>query len=811
MATQLKTRADIPAILAEMSVEEKLYLLTGSTTFCGGGNEAHGIPTPLLLDGGTGFNTMQMNLEAMYQAYEEVKGKVDPETVFSNMGGFGIAIGGVNTDPEKMTEEDKKILSRVPQILDATRPADGVVGCYPPGMFFGATMNPDVIYQCGEALGREASACHVDVLLGTPNVNIHRDPRNGRLFEGYSEDPCLTSKLAPSFVKGVQDTGVVADVKHYVANNLETDRMGVNETISERALREIYLPGFGACIKAGCKTIMSAYNSINGVPCAQSSFLLRQVLRDEWGFKGFVVTDWGAAYDRVEAQLAGNDVCMPGPRAIGDMVKAYEEGRLPMEVIDEACTNYLNILLEMPIMAGRKYTEIDVDYSMAAAYAAAKEGITLLKNEGGILPLSKAASIAYYGNRSKKFVECGAGSAEVATPLSTNLFDCTIEKIGADKVTFEEITENTDYVVVTIGSNGQEGADRVDMEMEPEDRPVLEKAIAEAKAAKKPVILVLNLAAPIDIAKYVDDVDAVICVYLPGMAGGQACTDILFGDVNPSGKLPLTFPKHYCDTPSFGNFPGEYKAVNYGEGIYVGYRWYDARNIEPLYPFGFGLSYTKFAISNLQVAPVVNFNQGEKLSVSVDIKNVGRMAGAEVIQVYVSDLESTLIKPVKELKGLQKVFLEPGEKKTVTIELEPQDLASWDVHLQQWTTEPGEYKILVGTSCKHIAEEAICNVKCYNPYGLGENTEVGKIYPDALAMSILSKHMPGVDVATALKSLLIFMPRTAFKDVWQQTFVPRLDPDKAADIYAAIIADFEEANRNGAVLSAMANMYDALS
>ena len=231
MATKLTDRASIPAILAEMSVEEKLYLITGSTTFRGGYNEEHGIPAPLLLDGGTGFNTMQMNLEAMYQAREEVLGKVDPEIINSNMGGFGIAMSGVKTDPNEMTDTDRKILARIPQILDETRPADGALGCYPPGMFFGATMNPDVIYQCGEALGREASACHVDVLLGTPNVNIHRDPRNGRLFEGYSEDPCVTSTLAPHFVRGVQDTGVVADVKHYVANNLETDRMGVNETI----------------------------------------------------------------------------------------------------------------------------------------------------------------------------------------------------------------------------------------------------------------------------------------------------------------------------------------------------------------------------------------------------------------------------------------------------------------------------------------------------------------------------------------------------------------------------------------------------
>lgn len=810
MATKLTDRASIPAILAEMTVEEKLTLLTGSTTFRAGKNDEHEIPAPLFLDGGTGFNTMQMNLEAMYQAYEEVFGKLDPETLDTPMGGFGTAMGALPSDPEKMTEEHKRVMQRIPQILDETRPADGAVGCYPPGMFFGATMNPDVTYQCGEALGREASACHVDVLLGTPNVNIHRDPRNGRLFEGYSEDPCLVSKLAPSFVKGIQDTGVVANVKHYAANNLETDRMGVNETVSERALREIYLPGFKACVDAGCKTVMSAYNSINGVPCAQNPWLLRKVLREDWGFDGFVMTDWGAAYDRVDAQNAGNDVCMPGPRKIGDMLKAYEEGKLTLEVIDEACTNYLNILLEMPIIAGRKYTQIDTERSMAAAYAAAKEGITLLKNASDVLPLSKAAGVAFYGPRSKKFVECGAGSAEVATPLSTSMYDATVEKIGAEKVSYEQITAETDYVVVTIGANGQEGADRPDMEMEPEDRPILEKAIEEAKAAKKPIILVLNVAAPIDIAEYVDDVDAVLCVYLPGMGGGQAAADILFGDVNPSGKLPLTFPRHYCDTPSYGNFPGEYLSVNYGEGIYVGYRWYDSRNIEPLYPFGHGLSYTRFALSNLKVPAIVDFEKGEKVEISVDIKNIGRREGAEVVQIYISDVESTLDKPVKELKELKKVFLKPGEKQTLTFQLDAQALASWDVKLQSWTTEPGEYRVLVGTSSRNIAEEATVDVKCYNPYGLGASAEVAKIAADPLAMDILKKHLPDVNVFDVIKAVLVFLPRTPFSSFWSTKLSAYVDPANADAVYSAIIADFDAANRSGAKLSGRANMLDSL-
>ena len=546
---KLTNRASIPELLKDMSLDEKLTLLTGRSAFLAGGCPERDIPNPLFLDGGTGFNTMQMEIEASYRVMEEKNGAVDPESITSPMAGLtlGMAPGAVREDGAEPTEEEKKTAARIAEILDETRPADRRLGCYPPGMFFGATMNPDVIYRCGEALGREASACHVDVLLGTPNVNLHRDPRCGRLFEGYSEDPCVVKSLAPSFVLGVQDTGVVANVKHFAANNQETERMGVNEHIGERALRELYLPGFKACVDAGCKTLMSSYNQINGYPSSQNPWLLRKVLREEWGFKGFVMSDWGGVYNRVAAQKAGNDVCMPGPRAISELKAAVASGELSMAQIDEACENYLNIMLEMPILKGRRYTSIDCEHSLAAAYDAAKEGITLLKNDG-VLPLSKASSVAFYGARSKKFCESGAGSAEVATELSTNMYDCTCALIGDKHVSFEQITDQTDYVVVTIGANGQEGADRLDMEMEPEDRPVLERAIAEATAAQKKVILVLNIAAPIDIAQYVDQVSAILCVYLPGMCGGQAAADILFGDVNPSGKLPLTFPKHYSVT-----------------------------------------------------------------------------------------------------------------------------------------------------------------------------------------------------------------------------------------------------------------------
>ena len=810
MATKLTDRASIPAILKEMSVAEKLTLLTGRSPFHAGGNDAHGIPSPLFLDGGTGFNSMQFVSESTFMAIEEICGKIDPESCTTPMGGFGVAMGALASMDAEIQE---KVKARAAQIMDEYRPADGVIGCYPPGMFFGATWNPEAIYDCGEALGREASACRVDCLLGTPNVNIHRDPRNGRLFEGYSEDPYLVSALAPSFVKGVQSTGVVADVKHYAANNLETDRMGTNETIPERALREIYLPGFEACIKdGGCKSVMSAYNSINGVPCAQNPWLLKDVLRREWGFKGFVKSDWGAAYDRVDSQNAGNDVCMPGPREISPMLKVVSEGRLTEETIDEACTNYLNILLEMPCVKGRRFKTIDIEHSKKAAYRAACEGITLLKNKDSILPLSKAAGVAFYGARSKKFVECGAGSAEVATSVSTNLYDSTVDKIGKELVAFEQIKKNTDYVIVTVGANGQEGADRPDMQIEEEDKPVIRKAISDAKSSGKPLILILNVSAPVELTEWIDDADAILCVYLPGMMGGAAAADILFGDVNPSGKLPLTFPKKYSDAPSSINFPGEYMRVNYGEGIYVGYRYYDKKQIEPQFPFGFGLSYTRFELSGLNVSETADLDKDECVKVSVDIKNTGRVAGAEVVQIYVSDPVSTLDRPVKELKAMKKVFLQPGEKKTIEFSLGYRAFAAWDVSRQRWVAEPGRFDIMAGTSSRDIRIQAPVQIRCYNEYGLSENIESVKLIADRIGMEILKKHLPGVDIMAAARRTVIFAPRTPFMALWNNVIAPVLSMDEAdkSSVYKRIIADFEEANRNGSSVTGYVNAIDLM-
>lgn len=738
MATRLTKKEDIQRILDEMDIDEKLYLLAGRTVFSGGGNPKYGIPYPLFLDGGTGFNSEQMRMETVFKAIEERDGILNPDNFKTSLDGFlvTIDIDSKWKTPELFTEDEKKLYERSKEIADTIRPSDGIFGCYPSGMLLGATMNPEVVESCGEAVGREASACNIDVLLGTPNVNIHRDPRSGRLFEGYSEDPYLVSKLAPKFVSGVQSTGVVANVKHFAANNQETDRMGVNEIISERALQEIYFPGFKACVQAGCKTVMS---------------------------------DWGAVYHRKDALLAGNDVVMPGPREISSLKSALKNHEISEDMVDEACKNYLNVVLDMPVVKGRKYDKIDPEYSMKRAYEAVIEGVTLLKNNG-ILPFNLKSKVSFYGQRSKKFLEYGSGSAAVITTLSTNVFDSAAEIIGNEQVEFEKVNPDTSAIVVTVGVSGHEGADRTSMDICTDDKILLEKAISDGRNNDIPVVLILNIAAPVNITDYADSLDAIICIYIPGMAGGKAAADILFGKVNPSGKLPLSYPKRYADVPSSINFPGEYMEVNYGEGIYVGYRYYEKKGIEPLFPFGFGLSYTKFELTNLSAPEVIHLDKND-FELKVDIENIGEYAGSEVVQLYVSDLVSTLDKPIKELKEFQKIFLESSERKTISFTLKKSDFSSYDSRLKEFVTEPGEFNVMIGTSSQDIHFTHKVLVVCENPYGLNEKIEISKLMTNETALKILKTHLPQIDPIAVVGTNIVFSPTSSFKEVWGQQFL----------------------------------------
>ena len=790
--SKLINEASIPELLKKMSVKEKIDLLTGGSSFSSIEMPKYGIPSVRYLDGATGVNIMQYACELagvmMAKPEEEDSEDKAPEagevmdSESSNESGASAMhlMRYITTDapiPEEFSEKARETVLGLRTAIRELRPGGEEPGCFPPGMLLGATWEPEAVYKVGEAVAREAMAYQVDILLGTPNTNIHRDPRNGRLFESFSEDPCLSSRMAAEFPKGVQDQGVVADVKHFAANNQETLRQGIDEHISERALREIYLPGFEAAVKEGkAGTVMSAYNSINGVPCAHNKWLLTDVLKEEWGFAGQVVSDWGAVYDQVEALNAGNDMDMPGPRGKGKLYRAAEDGTLSLERLDDAVARTLRMILKTPKFNGRKYTAIDNELSKKAAYHAAVEGITLLKNDG-LLPLKKDTKVALFGRLTRRFMESGSGSAQVDTSKFTSL---PLEAARyTDMVLVEELQEDTQVVILTAGASGQEGTDRPAMDFDAEDRKMLEKMIPLAKQAGKKVVLLLNVAGPVELGAFIDDVDALVCLYFPGMEGARAAADILFGAVSPSGKLPLTFPKTYRDTPTAINFPGEYGHVVYGEGIFVGYRYYDYKNIEPLYPFGFGLSYSEFAFTDARASDTVYSNAAtEPLKVEVTVKNIGKMEAKEVVQLYVRDVESTLLKPEKELKDFVKVSLMPGEEKRVTLSLMPRDFASYDTELGGWVTEPGIYELLIGNSSRNIMAKVPVTVKGRNPYGCSIRSTLSDIAAREDALRVCQEVIGEAFIPSKLKSNAIYFSATTL-GAYLERFVTGVDKTSA--------------------------------
>ena len=463
--SKLVNEASIPVLLQEMTPKEKIDLLVGKTAFSTQEMPKYGIPSILYLDGATGVNLLQYVMELMGELMpSDKKGKQEESEQSSNESGAGAMafMKYVTTDipvPDTFTFKEKQLIETIRQRVKELRPNGEEPGCFPPGMLLGATWNPDVVYHIGEAVSREAIAYNVDVLLGTPNTNIHRDPKNGRLFESFSEDPYISAKLAPAFSIGVQDQGMVADVKHFAANNQETLRQGIDELISERALREIYLPGFEAAVKEGnVQTVMSAYNSINGVPCAHNHWLLTEVLKEEWGFQGQVVSDWGAVYDQVEAFQGGNDLDMPGPRGKEKLYRAVESGIISIERLDDAVTRTLKTIMKTPKFNGKKYTVIDTKFSEKAAYNAAAEGITLLKN-AEVLPLKRGAGIALFGRLTDRFMESGSGSAQVDTSRFTSL--PTELARYTENICTGVISKDTEFVIITAGASGKEKIDRI--------------------------------------------------------------------------------------------------------------------------------------------------------------------------------------------------------------------------------------------------------------------------------------------------------------------------------------------------------------
>ena len=729
--------ASVEAVLQEMTLDEKLYMLTGGSGFGTKEIPRLGIPAMMMVDSAAGVNLAQYygDLYSRVQIREGLPFKsLAGVTNTEEMGAILTAKLEGRALEGELAEKYRKIVPEKRKLTDV----DEWPSCFPTGMLMASTWNPEVVERCGYALGREADSLGVNVLMGTPDANIQRDPRGGRVFECYTEDPCLMSNMAPAMVRGVQRAGIFANAKHFAANNQETARQSVDENISERALHEIYLPGFRACVEqGGLKTMMGAYNHINGVGCSMNRWLNTDVLREEWGFDGFVMSDWGGVYDQVQAIRAGNDLDMPGIRNMQPVKDAVEAGELSIEEVDACVRRILKSIAENPSFKRSERPRMDRALSQSAAYEAASEGIVLLKNAGA-LPLKPGARAALYGEGSVEFRMTGRQSSRVFTDRRPRLADTLSERLGEDHVRVGCAGEDTDVVLLTLQSEGTEGRDRKDLTVDDDQREALEAGFAAARERGVPAVLILNIAAPIDIREYVDRADAILSVFYPGVEGARALADILFGKVSPSGHLSLTYPRRVEDCPAYGFFPGANHLALYNEDVFVGYRYYDLKDVAPLYPFGYGLSYTKFELSNARLDRAeLDQDSCRAFKLFVDVKNAGDMAGKTVVQVYLNHASDMLPRPVRELKAFQKLMLAPGEARTVEFELSVDQLASFDPRFHKWIAEAGEYDFEIGFHSRDLPLRARLKLSGHTPYDLGDFTPIKRIMARPEAYQIL--------------------------------------------------------------------------
>lgn len=590
--------------------------------------------------------------------------------------------------------------------------------CFPTAAGVASSWNRSLIKTMGEALGKECQSEDVGIILG-PGANIKRSPLCGRNFEYFSEDPYLSSEMAASHIEGVQGQGVGTSLKHFVANNQEHRRMTVDTIIDERTLREIYLTSFENAVKKSKPwTVMASYNKINGKFVSENDYFLNDILRKEWGFDGFVVSDWGGVNERVAALANGLDLEMPPSGKIGDqkIIDAVNNGELSEKLLDQAVERLLSIIIKATENS-RENVTFDREEHHKLAREIARESMVLLKNDEHILPLEKNKTIAIIGEFAISPRYQGGGSSHINPTLLDNILD-EMQKVSEEDVLFakgyhldsdevdnklineaKEIAKQAEKVVLFVGLPDRyesEGYDREHMQM-PENHLQL---IEEISKINPNVVVVLSNGAPVEMP-WINQVKGVLEGYLGGQALGGAIADLLYGVANPSGKLAETFPRKVSDTPSFLNFPGEGDKVEYKEGIFVGYRYYDKKEIEPLFPFGYGLSYTTFEYSNL-IIDKKEMKDTEVAKVTVNVKNTGSLLGKEIVQLYVRDVESSVIRPQKELKGFEKVELQPGEEKTVTFILDQRSFAYYNVDLEDWHVESGEFNILIGKSSREI-------------------------------------------------------------------------------------------------------------
>lgn len=659
------TTTDLPETIADLTLEEKASLTSGSSFWWTTPIDRAGIPAIMVTDGPHGLRKQRE-------------------------GGDHLGIG---------------------DSIPAT--------CFPPAVALGSSWDVDLVRRVGEALGAETSIEGVAVLLG-PGINIKRSPLCGRNFEYLSEDPIVSGVLGAAYVHGVQSQGVGTSLKHFAANNQEDDRMRSSSDVDARPLREIYLRGFQRVVEdAQPWTVMCSYNRINGVYASEDPWLLTRVLRDEWGFEGLVVSDWGAVNERVPSIAAGMDLEMPTSNGVTDaqIVAAVQNGSLDESVVDVAAGRVLDLVRRARAGAGSVQGPLDVDAHHALAREAAGRGIVLLKNEGSLLPLRADTRIAVIGEFAEKPRYQGAGSSMInPTRLDTALDEIRALAAGdvayapgfgiASTTTADENAARLDEAVATASGADvvalflglparleSEGYDRTDI-----DLPVEQLALLDAVLAVNPNVVVVLSNGGVVALPFADRVPAILEGWLLGQAGGGATADVLFGVTNPSAKLTETIPLRLEDTSAFLDFPGEFSHTRYSEGIFVGYRWFDARTLEVAFPFGHGLSYTTFAYGDASAAVT---DTGD-LEVTVEITNTGDRAGREVVQVYTGLPGGKVQRPVRELKAFASVALEPGETRRVLLTVRRADLAYWDVRIDRWIVEGGDYVVEVAASSRDI-------------------------------------------------------------------------------------------------------------
>ncbi|NWJ51462.1 MAG: glycoside hydrolase family 3 C-terminal domain-containing protein [Bacteroidetes bacterium] len=692
LSKETKIEKKIDSLLHLMTLEEKIEMLHGNGTFTSAGVKRLGIPDFTSADGPLGVRE-----EIVRNGWAAANWTTDSATFFPN------------------------------------------------GSALAATWNPKLAFRYGEAIGEEAHARNKNMLLA-PAINITRTPLGGRTFEYMSEDPLLNGRLAVAAIQGIQTQPVAACVKHFALNNQETERGLINVEVSERALREIYLPAFKAAIQEGhALTVMAAYNKFRGVYCAENDYLLNKILRGEWNFKGLVVSDWGGVHSTIGTGNTGLEIEMGSSGSYDKwymatpLLDAVKAGKVSMTAIDAKVVRILRVMLQTSMKKNVIAGELNTPKHYKTAYDIASESIVLLKNEKQLLPLNSARikSIAVIGDNATRRFASGGFGAGVKTKYEITALKGLENKLGKSvsiqfaqgysakmnrdkKVTTPdpklitdavELARKSDVAIIFIGSNRiyeEESIDRSTLEL-----PFNEQALVNAVTAVNPnTIVVVVAAAPYDLNEIKKNNHTIVWSWFNGSEGGNALADVLIGKVNPSGKFPFTFPVKLDDSPAhaLNTFPGENQKADYKEGILVGYRWFDTKNIDPLYCFGYGLSYTTFTYSALTTNQRL-YSKDEKISVTVKVKNTGKIAGKETVQLYVSHLKSTVLQPEKELRNFQKILVNAGKESLVKMELNVNDLAYFDETSNKWVVEPGTYKIMVGSSSKDIRQTTEITIK----------------------------------------------------------------------------------------------------